>query len=309
MSILVVFENKDPYPWKDKLKKKLAETEIETYPDVKDKSVVDFVICWKPKKNCLAQFPNIKVIQSVGASIDHITTTQVIDEKHMITRIIDNNLSIDMWEFLITVVLSQLKNKDVYARQQNSRIWEQQEYQSINNTTIGVLGLGKIGGYVAEQFAKAGFKVKGWSNSKKKIPLVKSFIGKDEFNDFLKKTNFLINLLPLTDDTEGILNKNTFSKLSKGTFLINVGKGEHLIENDLIEFLDNFHLSGALLDVFRVEPLPQSHQFWKHSKIQITPHIASLTNVESAVGQIIENYQRFSTNKELLNKVSLSKGY
>ncbi len=309
MSILIVFENKNPEPWKEKLKKKLPTAEIEIYPTIKDRSAVDFVICWKPKENCLAQFSNIKVIQSVGASIDHITTTQVVDKKVVIARIVDNNLSIDMWEFLLSVVISQLKNKDLYARQQNSKLWKQQEYQSINNTSIGILGLGKIGGYVAEQFAKLGFKVKGWSNSKKDIYAVKSFTGKEEFDNFLKESNFLINLLPLTDDTEGILNKDTFKKLSKGTFLINVGRGEHLIENDLIQFLDNSHLSGALLDVFRKEPLPESHQFWKHSKIQITPHVASLTNVESAVGQVIENYQRFSTNKELINKVSLSKGY
>jgi len=309
MSILIVYENKNPNLWRKKLKEKLSKTKIEIYPTVKDPTTVDFVVCWKPKENCLTQFPNIKVIQSVGASIDHITTTQDLNENIVISRIIDENLSNDMWEFLLSVVLSQLKNKEIYVRQQNSQLWKQQDYQSIHNTAISILGLGKIGGHVAEQFAKLGFKVKGWSNSKKQIQNVKSFTAKEEFDDFLKESNFLINLLPLTDDTEDILNKDTFSKLPKGTFLINVGRGEHLVEQDLIKFLDNSHLSGALLDVFREEPLSKGHQFWVHPKIQITPHIASLTNVDSAVGQIIENYQRFRNSKELLNKVSLNKGY
>ena len=309
MSILLVFENKDPRPWKKILDKKLSNTSIEIYPHVKDRSAIDFVICWKPKHNVLKAFPNIKIIQSVGASIDHITSSQTINKNNIVTRIIDEKLSNDMWEFLITVVLVQLKNNAVYIKQQESKIWEQHEYQSINTTTVSILGLGNIGGFVAKKFAEIGFKVKGWSNSEKYILNVESFSGKDGFDAFLKNSDFLINLLPLTNKTRGILNKNTLEKLQKNAFLINVGRGEHLIERDLIELLDSSILSGALLDVFKQEPLPENHPFWQHSKIQITPHIASLTNIESAIDQIVENYQRFTHHKELINIVSLKKGY
>lgn len=309
MSILIIFENKDPKPWVKKLKEILPETQIEIYPKVKDKNAVDFVICWKPKNNVLAQFPNLKVIQSVGASIDHITNSQNIDKNSIVTRIVDEQLSSDMWEFLLTVVLSKIKNIPLYIEQQKTKIWKQQEYRSINNTTISVLGLGKIGGLVAEKFAKTGFDVRGWSTTKKEILNVQSFAGEEEFETFLEKSDFLINLLPLTNETRGILNERTLQKLPKGAFLINVGRGEHLIEEDLMKLLDNSYLSGALIDVFREEPLPQNHQFWQHSKIQITPHIASLTNIESAINQIIENYQRFKNNIELINIVSLNKGY
>ena len=309
MSILLIFENKNIEPWEKALKEKLPNTTIEVYPNVKNKETVDFVICWKPIKNAFEQFPNIKIIQSVGASIEHITNTQTINNDTIITRIVDERLSNDMWEFLLTIVLSELKNTRTYLTQQAQKTWKQQDYRTINDMTISILGLGKIGGYVAKQFAQIGFNVKGWSNSKKQISNVKSYIGEIEFDSFLNNSNFLINLLPLTEKTTGILNKKTFQKLPKDSFLINVGRGEHLVDVDLINSLDDSKLSGAFLDVFINEPLSKEHPFWKHSKIQITPHVASLTNVETAIEQIIENYNRFLKKEELLNVVSLKKGY
>jgi glyoxylate/hydroxypyruvate reductase A len=309
MSIVLIFENKNVEPWKNALIEKLPNTVIEVYPNVKDNEGVDFVICWKPKKKIFEQFPNIKVIQSVGASVEHITNSQTINDDNIITRIVDEKLSNDMWEFLITIVLSELKNISSYFAQKSDRIWQQHPYKSINNTTVSILGLGSIGAYVAEKFAQIGFNVKGWSTSKKEILKVKSYSGENEFDTFLNNSDFLINLLPLTDKTKEILNKSVLQKLPKNAFLINVGRGEHLVDEDLIDLLNTSMLSGAFLDVFREEPLPKEHPFWNHSKIQITPHIASLTNVETAIDQITENYKRFLKKEELLNIVSLKKGY
>ncbi len=309
MSILLIFENKNVSPWEKALKEKLPNTTIEVYPNVKNKEAVTFVICWKPTKNVFKQFPNIKIIQSVGASIDHITNSQVINKETTITRIVDQNLSNDMWEFLITIVLSELKNIKTYFLQKSEKTWQQQPYKSITETTVSILGLGKIGAYVAEKFAQTGFNVKGWSTSPKQIPKVKSYSGENEFDKFLHASDFLINLLPLTAKTEEILNKNTLKKLPRNAFIINVGRGEHLVDDDLIMLLEASMLSGAFLDVFRKEPLPKEHPFWNHSKIQITPHVASLTNVETATNQIVENYTRFLNKEELLNIVSIKKGY
>ncbi len=309
MSIVLIFENKDPNPWVNALKTKLPNTKIEVYPDVKNTNDVDFAICWKPKKDVLSRFSNIKVIQSVGASIEHITSTQTIKENTQITRIVDEQLSNDMWEFLLSTVLSELKNSRSYLENQQQIIWQQQAYETINNTTISILGLGQIGGFVAEKFAQIGFNVNGWSNSEKQILNVKSYHGEEQFDAFLNQTDFLINLLPLTKKTKGILNKNTFKKLPKTASVINVGRGEHLIEDDLIQMLDAGELSSAFLDVFINEPLPKTHPFWMHRKVQITPHVASLTNVETAAEQVIENYKLFLNNKTLNNVVSLTKGY
>tara|TARA_B100000795_G_scaffold269317_1_gene258354 strand:+ start:1659 stop:2588 length:930 start_codon:yes stop_codon:yes gene_type:complete len=309
MSILLIFENKNVNPWEEALRAKLSETVIEVYPNVKNKEAVEFVICWKPKKNIFDEYPNIKIVQSVGASIEHITNTQTLKEDCIITRIVDKKLSTDMWEFLITIVLSELKNSRTYLRQKEEKAWKQHDYKAIENTNISILGMGSIGGYVAEKFAQIGFNVKGWSTSRKQISNVKSYIGENEFDTFLENSDFLINLLPLTSKTKGILNRNTFQKLPKESFLINVGRGEHLIEEDLINALNASLLSGALLDVFVKEPLPKEHLFWKHSKIQITPHVASLTNVDTAIEQIIENYRRFLKKEKVLNRISLKKGY
>jgi glyoxylate/hydroxypyruvate reductase A len=309
MSILCIFENKNVAPWKKALTEKLPETTIEVYPDVKDPGAVDFVICWKLKNKVFEQFPNIKVVQSVGASIAHITASQTIHKDQIITRVVDEKLSNDMWEFLITIVLSELKNTRSYTAQQATGIWQQQRYRSIQNTTVSILGLGSIGGFVAEKFAQMGFHVKGWSTSNKELLKVQSYAGKQAFDAFLKNTDFLINLLPLTESTKNILNKAVFQKLPKNAFLINVGSGAHVVVADLIDQLNRNQLAGAFLDVFREEPLPKAHPFWKHPKIQITPHVASLTNVDRATDQISENYRRFLKKEALLNRVSLDKGY
>jgi glyoxylate/hydroxypyruvate reductase A len=309
MSILCIFENKNVAPWKKALTEKLPETTIEVYPNVKDPGAVNFIICWKPKNKVFEQFPNIKVVQSVGASIAHITASQTLNTDTIITRVVDEKLSNDMWEFLITIVLSELKNTRSYAAQQAAGIWQQQPYQSIQNTTVSILGLGSIGGFVAEKFAQMGFHVKGWSTSKKELLKVQSYAGEHAFDAFLKNTDFLINLLPLTESTKNILNKTVFQKLPKNAFLINVGSGAHVVVADLIDQIDRNQLAGAFLDVFREEPLPKEHHFWKHPKIQITPHVASLTNVDRATDQISENYRRFLKKEALLNRVSLDKGY
>ncbi len=162
---------------------------------------------------------------------------------------------------------------------------------------------------MADKFAQLGFKIKGWSNSKKQIPNVKSFTGDDGLAACLNQSDFLINLLPFTENTGDILNKDRLGELPHHAFFINVGRGESLVESDLIELIDSSKLSGALLDVFRTEPLPREHPFWSHPKIEITPHVASLTNVNSAADLIIENYKHFQNNEELLHKVSVEKGY
>jgi len=303
MSVLLIFEQKDVRPWADILAAKLAPAIVEVYPNVENAESVEFVICWKPPENLLSQFPNIKVIQSVGASVDHVVYTQNISKSTIITRIVDPKLSQDMFEFVLMAVLNQLKNVKTYSYQQSVGIWKQHQYKSINETTVAILGLGAIGAYTAKKFAQMGFKVKGWSKSEKNIINIESFYGNNSLGSCLKNADFLINLLPLTEKTKEILNKENLQKLPPHAFLINVGRGEHLVDSDLIDLLDFSCLSGALLDVFRTEPLPKDHAFWSHPNIQISPHIASLTNIKNATEQIAENFKRHLNNKELLNQV------
>jgi glyoxylate/hydroxypyruvate reductase len=309
MSIVLIFNNKDPKPWAESLKIQLPDAAIHIYPNVGDPDLIQFAICWKPTDYALQAFPNLKVIQSAGAGVDHILRTQTLQSDQILTRIVDDNLTHDMWEFLLAAVLSNIKKLPFYAREQTDKNWSPMPYQTFKSTTISILGLGQIGAFVAAQFAALGFVVKGWSQSEKHIENVQSFAGENGFNAALNNADFLINLLPLTPATENILNKNTLKQAKSGSFLINVGRGEHLVEADLIQLLDKNHLSGALLDVFRTEPLPTEHPFWAHPKIQLTPHIASITNFESATGQMAQNYRDFIAGNGLQNVVSLEKGY
>ncbi len=309
MSIAIIFTNKNPEQWLAALNTHLPETVIEVYPEIKDYATVDFVLCWKPEKNVFNKFPNLKTIQSIGVGVDRIIYTQTIKEDQRITRMVDENLSNDMFEFLLAAVLGQLKNINLYHQQQAQKTWLPNSYHSIKDFNICILGLGTIGSFVAEKFVALGFKVKGWSVSRKTILGVESFEGENEMSNALDGTDILINILPATKQTENIINKNILRQLNKGAFLINVGRGEHLVEKDLLTLLDEGHLSGALLDVFKTEPLPQNHPFWVHPKIQITPHVASITNIKSAVFTVVENYQNHLLGKPLKFEASLKKGY
>jgi glyoxylate/hydroxypyruvate reductase len=309
MSIAIIFNQKDPKYWAETLQALLPETLIEIYPNIKDKDTVDFVLCWKPNQDVLAEFPNIKVMQSVGAAVDHIINTQNIHNDQTVCRIVDEALSNDMFEFLLTIVLTQLKNIPLYIKQKEQKLWEPKAYKNIKDLTISIMGLGNIGAEVAEKMASIGFKVKGWSASKKDIKRVYSFVGDSELANFLNGTDVLINILPVTQQTMGIINKKLLMQINKGGFFINVGRGNHVIETDLVEMLNSDQLSGALLDVFDIEPLPINHLFWGHPKIQITPHIASVTHIQSAALLVVENYKNHLKGFPVKHIASLKKGY
>jgi glyoxylate/hydroxypyruvate reductase A len=307
MSIALIFTKNDPLPWRDRLQKKLPDVIIECHPNVKDKDDVRFALCWKPEPGVFKQYKNLEVVQSLGAGVDHILDTQLLGDIRL-TRVVDQNLSHDMWEYLLLGVLQYIKNFPAFQRYQLQRKWQPHRYSTIQDTHVSIMGLGKIGEYVARKFAETGFTVSGWSNTKKNIPGVESY-GKEDLDQFLNRSNILINILPLTPDTKGILDLKLFDKLQKGAYVINVGRGEHLVEEDLIEALERDQLSGALLDVFASEPLPESHPFWTKTKITITPHVASVTNINSASELIVENYNRMLSNQPLLHLVSQAKGY
>ena len=309
MSIVLICNNKDPKPWATGLQKAFPDTSIEIYPEVKDPASVHFAVCWKPAPGVLDQFPALKLVQSLGAGVEHILQTHILSPPLRLTRIVDPGLANDMWEFVLAITLDRLKGLRQYLLQQQQQLWQQRTYQTFANTHIGILGLGQIGSLVAQRFAQLGFSVSGWSRSPKNLPGVKTYVGESGFNSCLAESDILINILPLTSSTTGILNSSSLRKLPHEAYLINVGRGAHLVDQDLLDLLDQDHLGGAFLDVFQQEPLPKAHPFWSHPKVSITPHIASLTNVETAMEQIIDNYRRLQSGAPLLHEVKLNKGY
>lgn len=309
MSIAILVEKRYGLRWKNALSEQLPDVKIFQVGESEEALQAEFLICWKPKQNQLQEFPNLKVVQSLGAGVDHIFDTNVVPDHIQVIRMIDKQLAEDMWEYLLATALYCIRGFELYKQQQNQHLWKQHRYSNIANTTLSILGLGQIGAYAAQQFSKLGFTVKGWSKTEKTIKGVESFAGDSAFPDCLKDTQILINLLPLTPATQGILNQKNLIHLPKGAFLINAGRGGHQVEADILNLLEVGHLKGAILDVFEQEPLPKEHPFWKHPKIMITPHIASITNIQSTVNQVVENYRRMKKGLDLLNTVDVRKGY
>jgi glyoxylate/hydroxypyruvate reductase A len=218
-------------------------------------------------------------------------------------------LKSDMFEHVLTCLMHSMKKFSTYINEKEKKNWQPLLYKSIGETRVTILGLGEIGGYVAEGLVQLGFNVNGWSNSPKNLKGVSSFTGMKGLRAALESTDFIVNILPLTDATKGILNRGFFNLCPKETVLVNVGRGEHLVENDLLDAIAGKKITEAYLDVFHQEPLPQDHPFWDCPPIVITPHVASRTNIGSSVLQVVDNYRRMVEGRSLLHEVSLKKGY
>ena len=306
MSVLVISPGRDPEVWARELRNQHPGMNVFVYPEPHDREEVEFAVSWKHPRGIYKNYPNLKVIASMGAGVDHITSDPEIPQHIKITRVIDSDLSNDMSAFVLGLILDYIRN--ISWHHENKK-WEPKKYKRIGDVQVGIMGLGVLGTAVAQTLKLNGFKVSGWANSSRDLKDIQTYSGAGQLDDFLEKTSVLVNLLPLTAQTENILNKGLFQKLPEGAYVINVARGEHLNEQDLLEMIDRGHLSGASLDVFRKEPLPDDHPFWSHPKIHITPHIASITNPKSVVPQIIENYERMTGEEELMNVVERQKGY
>lgn len=309
MSFLIVSPGHDPKHWVEVLKNQHPGLNIYVYPEEHDKEEVEFALAWNHPRGLFKNYPNLKVVASMGAGVDHIICDPALPEDIKITKVVDDRLTSDMSAFVLALVLDHLRNLHYYSMQQKNAEWDRKDYTRIDNVEIGIMGLGVLGKAVGEKLVLNGFNVSGWSTSPKEIEGIESFHGDEGLEEFLEKTEILICLLPLTPQTENILNKELFEKLPENAYIINVARGEHLVEHDLLEMIDNGHLSGAALDVFREEPLPEEHPFWQHPQIQVTPHVASITRPESVVPQIVENYEKMMEGEPLDNLVERNKGY
>ncbi|MBC8258142.1 MAG: glyoxylate/hydroxypyruvate reductase A [SAR324 cluster bacterium] len=275
--------------------------------NVQTPAEVEFAVVWKHPQGLLKNFPNLKAISSYGHGADGLLSDRELPADVPLVRLTDSTMAKWMSEYLLTVVLLQRRQLLEYANDPGFSEWGTAVRLPGNN--IGILGLGYLGQAAAEVFLRMDFEVLGWSRTQKKVDDVVSFHGKNGLNEMLKETDYLINLLPHTPDTQDLINTKVLSQLKCGAFFINVGRGQTLVEDDLIPLLDNGRLAGACLDVFRTEPLPAEHPFRRHKKILITPHNSSATPAESVAPQILENYRRAVSGRQLLNLVDREHGY
>ena len=309
MAIVIIRNDHKTEAWKEALLKADPDLKIVGYGEPHDPKIIEMAMVWKPPQGALAKYPFLKCIASFGAGVDFLFEDDELPADVPITRVVDPVLASDMSEFVIGVILAHLKNLLVFKEDQRNSKWIPREYKRIAEVTVGIMGLGELGSRLAEDLRKFGFKVWGWARSPKELQGVNCFNGTDGLDAFLSGSEILVCLLPLTPQTRGILNKKLLLKLPKGGYMINVARGGHLVEEELLEVLDAGHLSGAFLDVFAQEPLSESHPFWDHPKIDMSPHIASVSDVNSVVPQLLENYRRVQQGMPLLNMVSKSRGY
>ena len=293
--------------WVNTFKNYDNNIDISIYPDI-DYDKIDCVCLWKHPQNVLGKFKNLKLIHSMGAGVDHIINDPSCPKGIPICRISDDKLSFSMTNYIITAVLFYHRRILKYQNDKKNKLWDHITHPEILPINIGILGYGALGSDAADKLKYMGFNVIGYSLNKKKENGIKIYHG-EELDLFLSKINILVCTVPYTQKTHHLLDRNLFKKLNKETYLINVSRGKVQNEKNIVEYIDNGTLSGAFLDVFETEPLPKSSEIWKHEKIQITPHNASITNEDAAVPQIIENYKRVVSGKSLINQVDVDNEY
>ena len=306
MSLALIIPDRKLDDLQQRLQVALPDTQIEIWPDLASVQDVSFSVVWKQPHGSLASLPNLKAIQCFGAGVDAILSDPTLPDLP-IARIVDSHLTQSMLQYLDGIVSYYLLRLDLFCHQQQQQIWKPKSPRRIENITV--LGLGELGRAAAQYFAQKGYQVCGWARTQKQLPDVSCYHGEAGLKAATAKADIIICLLPLTASTENMLNHAFFSALKAGAILVNVARGAMVDDAALLGALASGQLQAACLDVFRQEPLPPEHPFWTQPNILITPHISAVTNVDTAVAQIVENYQRSQRGDALLNLVDVTRGY
>lgn len=291
------------------LKKSMPNIDLRLFPDCGKLEDIEIALAWKPPLGALQNFPNLKLVISLGAGIDHILKDPNLPKNISIVRLISPSQTLQMAEYVNLAVLFFQRRLLDYQQLQRAQQWEYLPISNAKSFTVGIMGLGAIGSTVAKRLKNTGLSVRGWSRTSKEIEGINCFHGQEQFKLFLSECRVLVCLLPITPETENILNADTFSALPKGAYLVNVGRGKHLVEADLLSALDSDRIAGAFIDVFSIEPLPKDHPFWLHPRIIVTPHISAAGIPSEFADQIINSINKFQSDQALENLVDLNRGY
>lgn len=308
--LLFVSNSDSKSAWKQRLGALDPSIEVRHWPDAGELAEIEAALVWRPPAGLLAKLPRLKLVLSLGMGVDHVFADPLLPKHVPIARLVDPDLINRMSAYCALAVLRYHRSADTYDAFQRARKWKGLPNEpAAASRRVGILGLGEIGRDLAAKLAPFGFRLAGWSRSVKQVPGVEGFNGAAGFKPFLARSEIVVCLLPLTPETEGILDAEAFAALPKGAVVVNAARGGHVVEPDLIAALDRGHLAAAQLDVFRQEPLPPEHPFWAHPKIRITPHNAGTTNPDTAAEQIVENLRRLRAGETLLNVVDPVRGY
>lgn len=299
----------DPTDWIREIRTHGPDIELRIWPDAGDTSEIDYVLAWNAPAGFWGDLPSLKAIFSMGAGVDKVLADKELPDGLPLIRMVDPSLAIGMNEFVLLRVLHYHRLMPAFETQQRSGEWKQLRPKLPQDRTVGILGLGELGGAAARTLVRLGFDVGGWSRNPKSLDGVKTFSGPDGLVALAERSEILVCLLPLTNETRGILNAELFSAMQSGSYVINVARGAHLVEEDLLAALDSGKLAGATLDVFATEPLPAAHRFWTHPAVTVVPHAAALTQPKTAAEVLVRNLLGHARGEPLQHVVDRSRGY
>ena len=315
MTLLLHLADFNEARWAEGFRAALPGRRVVTRADAFDPKEIEYIFVWKPTPEAFDGLSNLKAVLSLGAGVDALLRHKRLPEGVPIVRFMDEDLTQRMSDYIVSQVTMHQRLMTRFKRDQKARNWVQLYPAPAWDATVGVMGLGQLGQDAIRHLKVFGYRLRGWSRTPKSIGGVEVFTGAGEFDAFLSGTDILVNLLPLTPETQGILNYQTFSKLKKGGLdgegpvIINAGRGGHQREADIIRALSDGTLKAASLDVFEVEPLPKDSPLWDMDNVYITPHIAAASSERTGVAYFSKVIRDHEAGKPLPNVLDVSRGY
>lgn len=306
MSIALIIPDRKLEDLQQRLQLALPEVAVEIWPNITAPEKVTFAVLWKQPAGVVATLPALRALQSFGAGVDSILSDSTLPALPL-ARIVDPALTEAMLNYLTSIESYYRLRLDEFHSQQQNQQWRPRSPRKLQK--LCVLGLGELGAATARYFQQRGYQVSGWARQPRQLADIACYAGNSQLGAALDGADLVICLLPLTAQTENLLNAAVFAQMKPGVILINVARGALIDDNALLAALHSRQVQAACLDVFRQEPLPSSHPFWAHPAVLVTPHISAVTRVETVVEQIAENYRRSLVGAPLLNEVDLQQGY
>ena len=306
MNITVCFDKLDPAPWVQGLQAALPQAQVSAWAP--GAALAEHAVVWAPPQQFIDEQVGLKALFNIGAGVDALLQLR-LPAGLQVVRLDDAGMSVQMAEYVTHAVIRHFREFDGYAADSACGKWSYRKPRSRADFTVGVMGLGVLGARVAQALRTFEFPVNGYSRSPKQIEGLRCFAGREQLGEFLRASRILVNLMPLTSETENMLNRETLSQLPRGAYLINVARGRHLVDEDLISLIDSGQLAGATLDVFRTEPLPADHRFWRHPKITVTPHTSARTLRDESIAQIAAKILAVQRGAAVRGVVDLQRGY
>jgi glyoxylate/hydroxypyruvate reductase len=307
MKILLQAPRDEGEAWHAALVAALPDATIAVWPDTLPDP--DYALVWKPPVELFARMRPKRAIFNLGAGVDVLLGVPALPEGIPVIRLENAGMASQMSEYVTLAVLGAYRESGAYAAQQREGRWLPRPRLAKAQFGVGMLGFGVLGQAVADALAPFAFPLRAWSTTPKQVSGVQSFVGSPELRPFLASSRVLVCLLPSTAATRGFLDRANLLHLPRGAHVVNVARGDIVVDADLIALLDEGHLAGATLDVFRDEPLPAGHPFWHHPRITLTPHTSAVTVVEDSIAQIAEKIRRLERGATVTGIVDRARGY